>query len=138
MTTERGHALRWQCPQCGARMRSEALDRDTAQDLLVDLVREHLEAVHHAADVNARAQVSWLAPAGHHVTLWGGPHDGAALWLPPGELPDLIGVQRAPDGQLHPLRSATTRLLTGCETYARGGEDGRDGSTRYLYAAWTS
>ena len=135
MTTERGHALRWQCPECGARLRSEALDRGTATDLLAELVREHLAAVHQAPDVNARAQVSWLAPAGHHVTLWGGPHDGAQLWLPPGELPELLGVQRGQDGQLYPLRSSLARMLPAVETYRLNPDLP---GVRYLFERWTS
>lgn len=41
---------------------------------------------------------------GQHVLLWGGPEDGAQLWVPPGELPQLVGAHRTLDGALVPIR----------------------------------
>lgn len=132
MTDSNGHLLRWLCPECGVRLRSGASSLDGARDGLVDLVREHLTQRHPADQVNAAAAASWLEGAGHLVELWGGPHDGATVWLPPGPLPDLIGVQAADDGALLPVRSATVRLLLAqhVDSYRR-----RDDSPRYVWAA---
>lgn len=129
--------LRWVCPECGTSIRAEALDPETAQDALVQVVREHLAAIHPRDQVNAYVQATgWLAAAGHQVELWGGPFDGARLWCPPGELPDVLGAVRGDDGAVHLLRSTTARMLTGCETYRRGVGEApglRGGGVRYLH-----
>lgn len=41
---------------------------------------------------------------GPMAELWGGPEDGAQVWMPPGELPRLVGVHRTADGALVPIR----------------------------------
>lgn len=139
MTTQGGHALRWTCPEtaCRATLRVEALDRDAAEQALLDVVREHLNIDHPGDDVNVHAAISWLAPAGHLVELWGGPFDGERIWCPPGDLPELIGVHRTEDGRAVPIRAAIARML-GVETYHRGEAPGdlaaRAGMPRrYLY-----
>lgn len=136
MSTERGHALRWTCPECRTTVRTEALDLERAEGALLDVVREHLASFHGAEDVNAHAAASWLAPAGHLVTLWGGPYDGLELWCPPGDLPDVIGVTRAADGAVVPIRSAAARLLPHVVSYRLGelaGARARGARPRYLY-----
>lgn len=47
---------------------------------------------------------------GGHVQLWGGPEDGATLWVPVGELPRLVGVHRTEDGALVPIRGRSLNL----------------------------
>lgn len=116
MIEDRGHALRWTCPECGSRVTGAALDLDAAEGALIEGVREHSRL--HATEPNATAQTTgWLAAAGHLVELWGGPFDGDKVWCPPGDLPDAIGVHRTVDGAVVPIRSATARLLPHVETY---------------------
>lgn len=38
------------------------------------------------------------------VSLWGGPEDGADLYMPPGELPERLGVHRTRRGELVGVR----------------------------------
>lgn len=133
--TERSHATRWTCPECGARITSAALDRDTAVQAAVAVVREHLE-LHGAVHVNPAAAASWLAGTGQQVELYGGPFDGGSVWCPPGELPDVVGVHRTADGALVPIRSATVRLLPHVESYRLGEPAAalaRGGRVRYLH-----
>lgn len=47
---------------------------------------------------------------GRHVRLWGGPEDGAHLYVPERELPRLVGVHRLQDGPLVPIRGGALRL----------------------------
>lgn len=117
--TERGHALRWECPECGARVTGMAESLEAAEGALLAAVREHC-GLHGRPIPNEHAAASWLAPAGHLVELWGGPFDGDRLWCPPGELPDVIGAHRTADGAVVPIRSAVARLLPHVETYRRG------------------
>lgn len=46
-----------------------------------------------------------MSLAGRHVQLYGGPEDGATVYVPPGNLPERVGVARQPDGALVPIRS---------------------------------
>jgi hypothetical protein len=41
---------------------------------------------------------------GRIAQLWGGPEDGETLWVPPGDLPRLVGVHRTYAGVLVPIR----------------------------------
>lgn len=43
---------------------------------------------------------------GRDARLWGGPEDGATVWMPPGDLPARVGVIRDGAGLLVPLRGA--------------------------------
>ena len=43
---------------------------------------------------------------GRMVELWGGPEDGERVWVPPGDLPQLVGVHRTWAGVLVPIRGA--------------------------------
>lgn len=43
---------------------------------------------------------------GRQAQLWGGPEDGASLYVPPGDLPRRIGAHRTADGALVPIRGA--------------------------------
>lgn len=125
-------ARRWSCPECGQRITAWADDQDTADAACVQQVRQHVVRAHAATAhmVNAHAQVAgWLSAAGHLVTLWGGPEDGAQLWLPPGQLPAAIGVVRLAAG-LEVIRSVTVRRLPGVHTYRCGGTVD---APRYLY-----
>lgn len=66
-----------------------------------------------------------------HAELWGGPEDGERVWVP-ALLPELIGVQRMPDGALVPVRDqrALQQPATGTAVYrlaSRGTYDGRVG-----------
>lgn len=45
-----------------------------------------------------------IGTGGRHALLWGGPEDGAAVWLPPGDPPARVGVHRTGDGALVPVR----------------------------------
>jgi hypothetical protein len=47
---------------------------------------------------------------GRQAELWGGPEDGARVWMPPGELPRLVGVHRTADGALVPIRGRQLNL----------------------------
>lgn len=47
---------------------------------------------------------------GRQVELWGGPEDGALVWMPPGDLPRLVGVHRTQDGALIPIRGRQLNL----------------------------
>jgi hypothetical protein len=38
------------------------------------------------------------------AVLFGGPEDGATVWVPPGSPPQLLGVHRMEDGALVPVR----------------------------------
>jgi len=141
MTDSAGHALRWRCPECGVRLSSLAESPDAAQDNLVDLVRGHLRLNHpeEAETINALAAASWLAGEAPHVELYGGPFDGAQVWLPPGPLPDVLGAQLDPKtGDVVVARSATVRLLLGGQptTYRLGERSAAAASgrpPRYLY-----
>jgi hypothetical protein len=42
--------------------------------------------------------------------LWGGPEDGASVWMAPGDLPARVGVHRLPDGGLVPIRGRALLL----------------------------
>jgi hypothetical protein len=42
---------------------------------------------------------------GRHVLLWGGPEDGAVVWVDGGDLPARIGTARTAGGALVPIRS---------------------------------
>lgn len=136
VSTERGHALRWVCPECGTSLRTEALDLEAAEGAMVAVVREHCAAFH-MEQPNPVAQVTgWLAAAGHLLELWGGPHDGERVWCPPGDLPDVIGVHRTADGAVVPVRSATARMLPHVQTYRQGdlaAARARGGPVRYLF-----
>jgi hypothetical protein len=116
---ERSHTARWTCPECGTSLTSTALDQGTAAQAAGQVAREHLE-LHGAEHANPRAAASWLAGAGQQLELWGGPFDGATLWCPPGELPDVVGMHRTADGALVPIRSATARLMPHVESYRLG------------------
>jgi hypothetical protein len=39
-----------------------------------------------------------------YAQLWGGPEDGARLWMPPGDLPARVGAHRTARGELVPIR----------------------------------
>lgn len=41
---------------------------------------------------------------GADARLWGGPEDGATVWMPPGDLPARVGVLRTGTGLLVPIR----------------------------------
>lgn len=110
-----GHAVRWTCPECQVRVTGMAQRQDDAETALLAAVRDHAQL--HAGPVNAVAAASWLAEAGHLVELYGGALDGDRLWLPPGDLPDVIGVHRTADGAAVPIRSATLRMLPHVEAY---------------------
>lgn len=47
---------------------------------------------------------------GRHVQLWGGPMDGATVFVGDGELPARVGMHRTADDYLVPIR---TRALQG-------------------------
>jgi hypothetical protein len=49
--------------------------------------------------------------AGRHVQLWGGPEDGATVWMDGGQLPPRVGAHRTAAGHLVPIR---TRALLVC------------------------
>lgn len=127
----------WQCPECLARLTSAAQDQQVARDALVDVVRDHVASIHAAtADLtNAHTQAGgWLAAAGHLVELWGGPHDGATVWCPPGELPRVIGVHRTEDGTVVPVRSALVGMLPGVDVYVLGIDGtGTTAADRYVW-----
>lgn len=60
---------------------------------------------------------------GQHAQLWGGPEDGATLYVPPGELPALIGAHRTLDGALVPIRGRALHVeLEHVEVYERATE----------------
>jgi hypothetical protein len=42
---------------------------------------------------------------GRHAELWGGPMDGASVFMGDGELPARVGMHRTADGQLVPIRT---------------------------------
>lgn len=46
-----------------------------------------------------------LLPTGRHAQLWGGPEDGATVWLDGADLPARVGVHRTADGVLVPIRT---------------------------------
>lgn len=123
MTQERGHALRWTCPECGSRITGMADTPDAAEGALIEGVREH-SATHQSPELSnpvAQAQGGgWLAAAGHRVELWGGPFDGDSVWCPPGDLPPVVGIMRTADGAVVPTRSATVRLLPHVAAYRLG------------------
>lgn len=77
--------------------------------------------------------MTWPEPAGTLVELVGGRWDGARLPLPPGPLPEMLGVIVA-DGVLRPLRSATARLAAGCRDLYEPTTFHRDGTARYAVA----
>lgn len=133
---ERGHALRWVCPECSTSLRAEALSLEAVEGAMVQLVREHCEQIHDTQP-NPVAQVGgWLAAAGHLVELWGGPFDGTQVWCPPGELPDVVGMHRTADGTVVPVRAASARLLPHVVTYRLGelmAARYRGRAPRYLY-----
>lgn len=113
-------ALRWRCPECGHITNTVVgTVREDAERALQVLVRQHLDDAHPLADhANAAALSQWLADTGQLVALWGGPHDGAHLLVPPGDLPPTIGVALDPvTGLPHPLRAASARLLPHVDTY---------------------
>lgn len=64
------------------------------------------------------------------VELVGGRFDGARLPLPPGPLPEMLGVIVA-EGALHPLRTATARLAVGCRDLYGPTTPSGDGTARY-------
>jgi len=127
----------WTCPECRERLTADADEQTVARDALVQVVREHLDVTHGGADglANAAAQAGgWLSAAGHLVELWGGPHDGARVWSPPGPLPPVIGVKVAGDGKLVPLRGAGCRTWTGVDTYVLGMDGlGTTAADRYVW-----
>lgn len=98
---------RWTCPECGTRVTGFGPTQDVADGGVVAVVREHMAAAHPGALelANPVAAASWLHGTGELVELWGGPHDGATLWCPPGELPDVIGAHLTADGAVIPVRS---------------------------------
>lgn len=113
----------WVCPECDARLTSIADEQPAAREALQQVIRTHLDRAHDGGQglTNAAAQAGgWLAPAGHLVELWGGPDDGATVWVPPGELPPVIGVHVTDDGTVVPVRSATARLMADVRTYRVG------------------
>jgi len=60
------------------------------------------------------------APAGMCVQLWGGPEDGATVYVPPGPAPLLVGVHRMADGALVPIRGRSLdRELAHVQVYER-------------------
>lgn len=135
MTTERGHAVRWVCPGCMTSIRAEAREADTAQEALEEVAREHITQMHPGERVNAQAAASWLAAAGHRVQLWGGPFDGAQLWLPPGPLPTVVEVVRMDSGALAALRGDAAAMV-GTVPYRQGelvAARARGGLVRYLH-----
>jgi hypothetical protein len=57
------------------------------------------------------------------VELYGGPEDGALLWLPPGELPHKLGVHRITSGDLVPIRGRALVLeLPALPVYQRAAD----------------
>lgn len=129
--------MRWVCPECLTSLRCEAQDDQVAQDALQGVVREHLDQQHPGAQVNAYAAAGWLAAAGHPVELFGGPFDGAGLWLPPGPIPDAIGTRRTAGGQVVPVRLSIAMHVRDVEHYRRGEPAAAQAGgrrLRYLYA----
>ena len=50
---------------------------------------------------------------GAHAELWAGPEDGTTVWMPPGELPDRVGVHRTADGKAVTIRGGILdRMVT--------------------------
>jgi hypothetical protein len=47
---------------------------------------------------------------GRHVQLWGGPEDGATVFMDGADLPARVGVHRTRDGYLIPIRSRALNL----------------------------
>lgn len=45
-------------------------------------------------------------PASRHARLWGGPMDGATVFLGSGDLPDRVGMHRTADDRLVPIRGS--------------------------------
>jgi hypothetical protein len=45
-----------------------------------------------------------------YAQLWGGPEDGARLWMPPGDLPARVGTHRNQRGELVPIRGRALLL----------------------------
>jgi hypothetical protein len=124
--------VRWTCPQCGeATSTVVGASSDDAHRVLQGLVRQHLDDVHPGSQANAAALAQWLAGTGQLVQLWAGPHDGGHLYLPPGPLPDVIGVHLTTTGTLYPVRSAVLRLRPDVTTYRLG--EPASGRLRYLY-----
>lgn len=69
-----------------------------------------------------------------HVELVGGHLDGAVLTLPGGALPARLGIVEQ-GGRLHPVSSATARLLlvrSGSSLYDLSPVRGRSGAVRYV------
>lgn len=138
MSDEQVATLRWSCPECTTELRVLSTDLEAARDTLEDTVREHLASMHPDDQVNAYAASSWLAAAGHLVELWGGSMDGATLWLPPGQLPPVIGVTTTPAGAVVPVRAAVAQQLPHVHVYRCGETAGRT-RIRYLHdARWAS
>lgn len=125
-------ALRWTCPECqDGSVSVVGLDNDDAAQALQAYIVSHLEAVHPGSQANAHALSQWLADTGTLVHLWGGPHDGDAVWVPPGELPDVIGVHRTTDGKVTPVRGVMLQVLPDVAAYRLTETFG--GVTRYAY-----
>jgi hypothetical protein len=47
---------------------------------------------------------------GRHVQLWGGPEDGAVVFMDGGDLPPRVGTHRTAAGHLVPIRSRALNL----------------------------
>lgn len=77
--------------------------------------------------------MTWVATVGRLVELVGGRHDGALLWVPPGDLPERLGVLEPEPGVLIPVRSATARLILhpGAPVYLLT-TPASDGTVRYV------
>lgn len=130
---------RWTCPECQARLTAMGATVQQALTMLQEDVAWHLREQHpdSAGLTNAAAQAGgWPGAAGHRAHLWGGPEDGAELWLPPGAVPDVIGVTRTAAGRLALIQSATARLMNGVHTYRAGSPEAAQAAgrpIRYLY-----
>lgn len=126
----------WRCPECGAGLTALAHTADAADAAMLQVVREHVGNVHASSAhlTNSHAQATgWLAAAGHLVELWGGPHDGAMVWCPPGPLPQAIGVKASADGQLVPVPASWLRR-PGVDPYVLGIDGlGDTAADRYVW-----
>jgi hypothetical protein len=73
-----------------------------------------------------------------HAELWGGPEDGALVWVPQ-LLPDLLGVHRMQDGTLIPIRDQRQLMLEHAHVsvYRHAPDLEGDGRVRPVYR-WCS